>query len=48
MNNFLKAVLIFVVLVVAFFLLGLLFWLYRCNCPDRFRHEPPGTKTRAK
>src|SRR5438034_6799793 len=40
MNNFLKAVLIFVVLVVAFFLLGLLFWLYRCNCCARQKPQP--------
>src|SRR6266571_2202110 len=35
MNSFLKAVLIFLVLVAAFFLLGLLFWLYHCHCCGR-------------
>ena len=40
MNNFLRAVLIFLLLVVAFFLLGLLFWLYYCNCLHPFRKEP--------
>src|SRR6266545_1184811 len=40
MNSFLRGVLIFLLLVVAFFLLGLLFWLYYCNCHDRFRKEP--------
>ena len=42
MNNFLRGILIFLLLVAAFFLLGLLFWLYYCNCHDRFRKEPPG------
>ena len=35
MNSFLRAVLIFLLLVVAFFLLGVLFWLYRCHCCGR-------------
>ncbi len=35
MNSCLKAVLIFLVLVAAFFLLGLLFWLYHCHCCGR-------------
>jgi hypothetical protein len=35
MNNLLKAALIVLVLVAAFFLIGLLFWLYYCNCGDR-------------
>src|SRR5215470_10190129 len=35
MTNFLKAVLVFVVLVVAVFLLGLLYWLFRCHCCGR-------------
>ena len=35
MNNFLRGVLIFLLLVTAFFLLGLLFWLYRCHCCAR-------------
>ena len=42
MNSFLKAVMIFVMLVVAFFLLGLLFWLYHCHWCGRFHKEPPG------
>src|SRR6266550_1207825 len=40
MTSFFRGVLIFLLLVVAFFLLGLLFWLYYCNCHDRFRKEP--------
>ena len=39
MNNFLKAALIFLVLVVALFFVGLLFWFYHCNC-----RRPAGTK----
>src|SRR5204863_7781185 len=35
MNNFLRGVLIFLLLVTAFFLLGLLFWLYHCHCCGR-------------
>ncbi len=40
MSSFFRGVLIFLLLMVAFFLLGLLFWLYYCNCHDRFRKEP--------
>ncbi len=39
MNNLLKAALIFLVLVVALFFVGLLFWFYHCNC-----RRPAGTK----
>ncbi len=42
MNNFLRGVLIFLLLVAAFFLLGVLFWLFYCNCCQRLRHVPPG------
>jgi hypothetical protein len=35
MNNLLKAALIFLVLVAAVFLLGLLYWFYHCHCGDR-------------
>ncbi len=44
MNSFLRGVLIFLLLVVAFFLLGVLFWLFYCNCCQRLRHVPPGPK----
>src|SRR5215470_4308709 len=41
MNNVLRGVIIFLLIVVAFFLLGLLFWLYRCGCCGR--KNPWGT-----
>ncbi|MGH8093531.1 MAG: hypothetical protein ACREIF_08670 [Chthoniobacterales bacterium] len=44
MNNILKTALILLTLVAAFFLVGVLYWLFHCHCGDRFRHEPPGTK----
>ena len=43
MNNILRAALILLTLVAAFFLFGVLYWLFHCHCPDRFRHGPPGT-----
>jgi hypothetical protein len=44
MSNVLKAALIFLVLVAALFLIGVLFWLYHCHCGDRLWHRPPGTQ----
>ena len=35
MNNVLKAALILLALVLAFFLIGVLYWLYHCHCADR-------------
>src|SRR5712671_7127158 len=45
MNSFLKAVLIFLVLVAAFSLLGLLFWLYHCHCCGRQNPQQGETST---
>jgi hypothetical protein len=44
-TNLLRAAVIFLVIVAAFFLLGLLFWLFYCNCHERFGHVPLGPKT---
>jgi hypothetical protein len=44
MNNLLRVALIFLVLVAAIFLLGLLYWFYHCHCGDHYRRPCPGTK----